>query len=86
MLLDVPKDIQLERTAAESPSPAWPAPALAAPALAAGAVERAADLLRTARRPVLYGGGGLINAGPQACAAFTALARRCQSPPAACVS
>ena len=80
VLLDVPKDIQLERTTPAAPSPAWSAPAAAAPTLAAGAVERAADLLRTARRPVLYGGGGLINSGPRACAAFTALARRCQLP------
>jgi acetolactate synthase-1/2/3 large subunit len=39
------------------------------------ALHRAADLLSTARRPVLYGGGGLVNSGPEACAAFTALGR-----------
>jgi acetolactate synthase-1/2/3 large subunit len=33
-------------------------------AAALGSLQRAADLLSTARRPVLYGGGGLMNSGP----------------------
>ena len=33
----------------------------------AGSLQRAADLLAAAQRPVLYGGGGLINSGLQAC-------------------
>jgi acetolactate synthase-1/2/3 large subunit len=44
------------------------------------AVRRAADLIAGARRPVFYGGGGLINAGPQACAAFTELVRHVGAP------
>jgi acetolactate synthase-1/2/3 large subunit len=43
-------------------------------------LQRAADLLSTARRPVLYGGGGLINSGPAACEAFTQLVRRLHAP------
>ncbi|MGQ3129650.1 thiamine pyrophosphate-dependent enzyme, partial [Variovorax sp.] len=43
-------------------------------------MQRAADLISTARRPVLYGGGGLINAGPAACEAFTQLVRRLHAP------
>ncbi|RYY87113.1 MAG: acetolactate synthase 3 large subunit, partial [Comamonadaceae bacterium] len=46
----------------------------------AASLQRAADLMAQARRPVLYGGGGLINAGPVACEAFTALARRLNLP------
>ena len=38
-----------------------------------GAVERAVDLIARAERPIFYGGGGLINSGPQASAAFTRL-------------
>jgi acetolactate synthase-1/2/3 large subunit len=45
-----------------------------------GAVQRAATLIAQARRPVFYGGGGLINAGPEACAAFTALVRTAGAP------
>jgi len=44
------------------------------------AVRRAAALIAEARRPVFYGGGGLINAGPQACEAFTALVRHTGAP------
>nr|WP_253206635.1 thiamine pyrophosphate-dependent enzyme [Verticiella sp. GG226] len=43
-------------------------------------VFAAADLIAAARRPVFYGGGGLINAGDAACAAFTALVRATSAP------
>ena len=46
----------------------------------AGSLQRAADLLAAAQRPVLYGGGGLINSGLQACQAFTQLARLLDAP------
>jgi len=75
VLLDLPKDVQLQRVEFETTAPAAPA-APQRPALPAEAdLLRAAELLATARRPVLYGGGGLINSGPQACERFTALAR-----------
>ena len=83
VLLDVPKDVQLQvvaDAADESPDEAADLPA-AFPALPpAASLQRAVDLLLQARRPVLYGGGGLINAGPAACDAFTALARRLHLP------
>ncbi|MGE0798507.1 MAG: thiamine pyrophosphate-dependent enzyme [Lautropia sp.] len=44
------------------------------------AAARAAALIATARRPVLYGGGGLINAGPAACAEFARLVRDVGAP------
>ena len=74
VLIDVPKDVQLQcvPAAAQATRAAGPR----APELPPDAdLQRAASLLAQARRPVLYGGGGLINSGPQACAAFTALAR-----------
>src|SRR5574343_562636 len=75
VLLDVPKDVQLQRprrqvevTVPES----GPAPsALPQP----GLLQQAAEWLGSAKRPVLYGGGGLINAGPEACEAFKRLTR-----------
>ncbi len=61
--------------------PAAPAARPRAPALPpADGLERAADLLSTARRPVLYGGGGLVNSGPAACAAFARLVDRLDAP------
>ncbi|MDP3521594.1 MAG: biosynthetic-type acetolactate synthase large subunit [Hydrogenophaga sp.] len=79
VLLDVPKDVQLQRVAQ---APAAEAPAtVSAPAMPpSSALQAAAELLRAARQPVLYGGGGLINAGPAACAAFTRLARTLNLP------
>ncbi|WBY01037.1 biosynthetic-type acetolactate synthase large subunit [Ramlibacter tataouinensis] len=74
VLIDVPKDVQLQCV----PAPAqatWVAGPRAPELPPAADLQRAADLLAQARRPVLYGGGGLINSGPQACEAFTALAR-----------
>lgn len=81
VLLDVPKDVQLALVGREEVE-AVPmrAPRGAAARLPQASLERAADLLSTARRPVLYGGGGLVNAGPLACEAFTRLARRLDAP------
>ncbi len=78
VLLDIPKDVQLQQVSACAPlPPALPQRPAVPPA---GELERAAELVRAARRPVLYGGGGLVNSGPQACRAFTELARRLDLP------
>ena len=81
VLLDVPKDVQLQLAGSEAHDvqPARTVRALRPPP-PAGSLQRAADLLSTARRPVLYGGGGLINSGPQACEAFTQVARMLDAP------
>lgn len=52
----------------------------AAPKVPTAAVRRAVSLIRQARRPVFYGGGGLVNAGPEACEAFAALVRDVGAP------
>ena len=78
VLLDFPKDLQLTPLAEP-----WQAPCLEPAAPAEPPAERVAAalaLLAQARRPVFYGGGGLINAGPAACAEFTALVRACRAP------
>jgi acetolactate synthase I/II/III large subunit len=41
----------------------------------AARVEAAAQLIMAAKKPLFYGGGGLVNSGPRACALFTELAR-----------
>ena len=81
VLLDVPKDVQLQLAGGQvrGAGPARAALELR-PSPPAENLQRAADLLCTARRPVLYGGGGLINSGPQACEAFTQLARLLDAP------
>jgi acetolactate synthase-1/2/3 large subunit len=42
----------------------------------AEAIARAVALLKAAKRPVIYTGGGVINAGPAACAALVRFARK----------
>jgi acetolactate synthase-1/2/3 large subunit len=66
VLIDVPKDIQVQ-TATFA---AWPAPSPATPAPApdAATLHRAAALINTASRPVLYLGGGIIHSGASALA------------------
>ena len=74
VLLDLPKDVQLQRVDRAAPSePPFVATAPASPTHEA--LQEAATLIAQAQRPVLYGGGGLINAGDAACDRFTALAR-----------
>ncbi len=76
VLIDFPKDLQARSV------PAAPAPGAASddlpPPLApnlpeSSQIEAAAALLAQAQRPIVYGGGGLINAGLEACTAFTDL-------------
>jgi acetolactate synthase I/II/III large subunit len=40
----------------------------------------AVEMLRAAKRPLFYGGGGLINSGPEACARFAELVRLADAP------
>ncbi|MCH5378240.1 MAG: acetolactate synthase large subunit, partial [Planctomycetes bacterium] len=61
VLIDVPKDVQMERVSFEE----WPEPVRPDPPRTPEPddVARAAALINTARRPVLYLGGGVIHAG-----------------------
>ena len=43
-------------------------------------VAEAAELIAAAKRPLFYGGGGLINSGAEACARFTELVRLVDAP------
>jgi acetolactate synthase-1/2/3 large subunit len=75
VVVDLPKDIVI--------NPAPYAPAASTPhrsyrpvvAPDAQAIARAIALLKQAKRPIIYAGGGVINAGPEAAAALTRLVR-----------
>ncbi|HEX7812662.1 MAG TPA: biosynthetic-type acetolactate synthase large subunit [Burkholderiales bacterium] len=80
VLLDFPKDVQLDRFV---PAPDRDAKDLPRPKhkpLPRTALREAAALIRAAKRPVFYGGGGLINSGLDATGAFTQLVRRTGAP------
>ena len=79
VLLDMPKDVQ--QATASPASGAGPRPCEPLPQASEAELEQALSLLRAARRPVLYVGGGLGSvAGAQALRAF---AERCDIPVAA---
>ena len=46
----------------------------------AARIAQAIDMIAAAKRPLFYGGGGLINSGTEACAGFTELVRLCDAP------
>ena len=43
-------------------------------------VAEAVELIAAAKKPLFYGGGGLINSGPEACARFTEFVRLVDAP------
>ena len=43
-------------------------------------VAEAIEMIAAAKRPLFYGGGGLINSGAEACAGFTEIVRRTDAP------
>jgi acetolactate synthase-1/2/3 large subunit len=84
VLLDMPKDVQLARpghgaalAATRTLRPLRSARTALPPK---PMLQRAADLISTARRPIVYGGGGLVNSGPAACEAFAQLVHRLHAP------
>ncbi|HUF20669.1 MAG TPA: biosynthetic-type acetolactate synthase large subunit, partial [Burkholderiales bacterium] len=79
VLLDFPKDIQLADASDDLLTPAARSVTKRKPPCRKRLSE-AAELIRRARRPVFYGGGGLVNSGPAACESFTRLVRRTGAP------
>ena len=79
VLIDVPKDVQMERITLSD----WPEPgrAYAMPTLDHALIAQAAMMIDAAKRPVLYLGGGVVKARAQADA--LALAERAALPAAA---
>ena len=79
VLLDFPKDLQLAEAGDDLPTPAARS-VTKRKSPYRKRISEAADLIRHARRPVFYGGGGLVNSGPAACESFTRLVRHTGAP------
>ena len=75
VLIDIPKDTQFEEAAYTSRENAKNRNCIVVPDVRASDIDQAIDLMRYARRPVFYTGGGVINAGPEASKALCALAK-----------
>ncbi|MCF8203433.1 MAG: biosynthetic-type acetolactate synthase large subunit [Methylotenera sp.] len=81
VLIDFPKDLQ-QQAVPQHPLPpprGRPVPSPRAPSHDLR-MAQAAQWLAEAKRPVFYGGGGLINAGPAACEAFSDVVRLAGAP------
>jgi acetolactate synthase-1/2/3 large subunit len=81
VLIDFPKDLQLAPVP-QCDHAAVPDESMLANGapLPRGNLRKAAAMIRAAKRPVFYGGGGLINSGAAACEAFTRLVRETGAP------
>ena len=66
VLIDIPKDVQFEEAAYTPRDKAQKRNCIVLPEIKSNQIESAVDLMRHARRPVFYTGGGVINAGPDA--------------------
>ena len=80
VLIDFPKDIQQQMSSMQTAGPSVPAESAPAPHMPRERIRAAADLIRAARRPVFYGGGGLVNSGAAACAGFTRVVQATGAP------
>ncbi len=79
VLIDFPKDIQLATVNVSNAALAEPAPA-AVRCPSQDALAQAAAAIAGARRPVIYGGGGLVNSGERACELFRRLVEQTGAP------
>ena len=75
VLIDIPKDIQFEEAPYTSRADARNRNCIVTPEINRSQIDQVIDLMRYARRPVFYTGGGVINAGPEASATLRELAR-----------
>ncbi|HLJ64581.1 MAG TPA: acetolactate synthase 3 large subunit [Stellaceae bacterium] len=75
VLVDLPKDILLAKGSYEGPVTTPHKSYRPRTAPEAARIEEALDLLAQAKRPLFYGGGGIINSGPEASRLFAELVR-----------
>ncbi|MBL8535492.1 MAG: biosynthetic-type acetolactate synthase large subunit [Betaproteobacteria bacterium] len=80
VLLDFPKDLQLATVGSSQPVSRAKVPPEPRRQVSRARLGEAAELLARARRPVFYGGGGLVNSGEAACTAFAQLVERTGAP------
>ena len=67
VLIDIPKDVQVASATFDRDTPARPNQRYAPVTVgAADDIAQAAQMISAAERPIIYSGGGVINAGPQA--------------------
>jgi len=77
VVIDIPKDVQIEKAAYGTlPAPTEHPTYRPTPTPQAALLEQAVDMIMAAHSPVLYTGGGVISAGPQASEALRAFAKR----------
>ncbi|MDE2005985.1 MAG: acetolactate synthase 3 large subunit [Rhodospirillales bacterium] len=79
VVIDLPKDVLIGKAPYAPAAPAHPSykPRTEPDA---GAIARAVAMLKRAKRPVVYAGGGVVNAGPDASVALTRLVRAMGAP------
>ena len=75
VLIDIPKDVQFESGHYTTRADARNRNCIVTPAVNQNLVDQTVDLMRYARRPVIYTGGGVINAGPEASETLRKLAK-----------
>ncbi len=78
VLIDFPKDIQLAAVPADAACKALPATPVKGASKAR--LNEAVAAICHAKRPVFYGGGGLINSGAEACELFRQLVEKSGAP------
>jgi len=75
VLIDIPKDVQFEAAQYTSRADARNRNCIVTPEIEPNQIDQVVDLMRYARRPVFYTGGGVINAGPDASRTLRDLAK-----------
>lgn len=75
VLIDIPKDVQFEEAQYTTRANAKNRNCIVLPDVNKSQIDQVVDLMRYARRPVFYTGGGVINAGVEASESLRALAR-----------
>ncbi|GJL95024.1 MAG: acetolactate synthase [Hyphococcus sp.] len=80
VLIDIPKDVQFETGAYVARADAQKRNCIVTPDVPMDRIAHAIDMLRQARKPVFYTGGGVINAGPEASETLRRLARETNIP------
>lgn len=80
VLLDIPKDVQASEVKISSPIGRTYLEKRAITSGTLRSVEAIAEAIAVAKRPIFYGGGGLINSGPLACERFRSLVKKTSAP------
>ena len=80
VLIDIPKDVQFEEATYVARNDAKKRNCIVKPDVPADRIAQAVEMIRSARKPVFYTGGGVINAGPIASDALRRLARETNIP------